>query len=419
MTFSAYFRIAAQLVVFFILARFLGAEQFGQFSYWFSAASLVSIPINYGFGTQLLREVAKTPENLQSMLTSMLFTKMLLTLTVFSLSVLFWVIAVDSALFIILLIVAIAESYVDFYNYVLRCRGLYEQEARLILVISLIQLPIVACTALLTMNAIFVAVAYLFSRAIALVLTRRVVCQYLPEKNTKIGLSLMTVREAMRSGFPYAADIGVTTFNSAIDVVLLKQMADLHSVGIYQAGMRLMLGATTPATVAVNVYLPRISSLNSTSVEYSQAIISLNMKMVVVGGAFSLIFALFGELITSVLFGSEYQALSKALPLFALLLVLRYVAAALGINLTASGYQSVRVVANLIYCVVFVVVSLFLVPVYKVLGLVVASICSVLALIIIYYIYVVVKKLPAGFNIFNSLIFASIIIFITYFIMTV
>lgn len=414
MAFSAYFRIGTQLAVFLSLARFLGTEQFGQFSYWLSVATLISIPINYGFGNQLLREAGRSPEKLQTIFTSMFFTKTTLTITTIILSVVFWLFTQESNLFIIILLAAITESYVDLYNFLLRSRGFYQQEARLTVITSIVQLSLVACTAFISTNAALVAVAYLCSRIIAIFLTRRAIYKSFPTRKLRADFSFATVRDAMYSGFPYAADIGVTTFNSTIDVILLKQMSDLHSVGIYQAGMRLMLGATTPATVAVNVYLPRISSLDSKSAGYSQAIINLNMKMVVVGGIFSLILAIFSKMITTVLFGAEYQTLSMLLPLFALLLVLRYVAAALGINLTASGHQSVRVIANLIYSVVFISASLILIPLYKTSGLLMASIFSVLVLIIVYYIYVAAIKLPFGFNAFNSLIFISITAVIVY-----
>jgi len=417
MAFSTYFRIGSQLAVFLVLARILGADKFGQFSFWFSVATLVAIPINYGFGIQLLREAAKMPAILTSLLEKMLSAKLVLTIIVVFCCIVWSTLVSTPELFWLLFIMAITDSYIDFYNFALRSQGHYSHEAKLAFITSVLQLPLLVVTAFLTSEVVFVAAAYLISRIIALILTIRIVHQYLPSSTSKIDLSHEIIINTLRSGFPYAADMGVATLNSTIDIVLLKQMTDVRTVGIYQAGMRLMMGGTTPATVISNVYLPRVSSLDCTSSDYSSAIISLNIKMVLVGGLISLFLAIFSKSIVTTLFGPGYHELAGLLPWFALVLVLRYVAAAFGINLTASGHQSVRVVSNLIYLITFVCAALLLVPIFKTTGLLMASVFSVLVLSTIYYSYVLVKKLPTGFNLINASIFIAIIFIITYIIL--
>lgn len=414
MAFSTYFRIGSQLLVFLLLARILGAEQFGQFSFWLSAATLVTIPINYGFGIQLLREAAKAPEQLPSILGQMLSVKLILTALVILGCFLYSLTAAEkTTLFWLLLLVAIAESYIDFYNFALRSQGHYCHEARLALVTSVLQLPLLVVTALLAPKPVFVAAAYVVSRVSALLLTLRAVRLNSPASGKTARFSYAMLRSTLRSGFPYAADMGVTTLNSVVDIILLKQMTDLRTVGIYQAGLRIMMGANTPTTVVSNVYLPRVSALERHSPEYRGAMMDLNMKMVAVGGGISLVLALFSKFIATTLFGTEYQDLAVLLPWFALVLVLRYVAACFGINLTASGHQSVRVVANLIYSVVFISAALVLVPMYQATGLLMSSVCAILLLSCIYYAYVLINRLPSGFNAKNSTVFGTIILIIT------
>lgn len=408
MAFSTYFRIGSQLLVFLLLARMLGAEQLGLFSYWFSIATLVAIPVNYGFGMQLLREAAREPEQHQAIVNRMLAAKLLLTLAVLTLSALgsAWVSSLP--LFWLLLLNALIESYIDFYNFAIRSRGGYASEARVTFVASLLQLALVAGTALLAPSPVPVAAAYCASRALALMMTRRTTRASAPS-GTPFRFAPASLAATLRSGFPYAADMGVSVLNNAIDVILLKQFASVRVVGIYQAGLRLMVGANTPTMVMGNVYLPRVSALDSSSKEYARAVADLNLRMVALGGGISLVLALFSESLTEILFGAEYQELAQLLPWFALVLVLRYVAASFGINLTAAGHQSVRVVANLVYLAVFLVASFLLIPSHQAVGAVMAGALATSALALGYLSYSLWIGLPSGYNLSRSLVFGGVI----------
>lgn len=414
MAFSTYFRIASQLLVFVFLARILGAEKFGLFSFWFSVAALVTIPINYGFGIQLLREAAKVPEELIVLLSKMFSAKIALSLVVIISSIFCTPFITELKLFWLLLFMSIAESYIDFLNFSLRCQGHYSHESKLAFITSVLQLPLLVVTAFISKDVTIVAIAYLVSRIFVLFLTIKIVRQYFPFNISGIALLPNSVMNTLRSGFPYAADMGVTTLNGLIDIIFLKQMSNAHTVGIYQAGLRLMMGGTTPATIVSNVYLPRVSAMDCHSTNYDQAIRKLNLMMVSVGGTISIIFAIFSNSITSVLFGHGYSDLVKLLPWFALVLVLRYVAASFGINLTASGHQSVRVVANLLYLIVFSITALFLIPKYKATGLLISNVCSILVLTATYFLYVYTKKLPSGLSLVNMSYFAITITIILY-----
>lgn len=407
MAFSTYFRIASQLLIFVLLARILGAEQYGVISYWLSVTTLIAIPINYGFGTQILREAAHSPESLPALLSGMLRAKIWLSLLIGGLLLLGTLIFPVPAVFWVLLLLSWADSFSEFYNFALRSRGQFAFEARLALATSLLQFSVLA-VALWSREVLPVALAYLCCRGVALVITWRGARSTLGLERGAVG-NPAPLFKTLASGLPYAADVAMSTLNNAVDIVILKQLTDLRTVGIYQAGSRLMLGGTTPATVLSNVYLPRVSALDSGGKEYASAIAGMNLKMLLAGGAVSLALALGNELITDLLFGPGYRELAQLLPWFALVLVLRYVAASFGINLTASGHQSVRVLANLGYLATFLGAAFLLVPRYQAVGLLAASACATLALALTYSGYVLARRLPSGIDLGNAGIFVAMI----------
>lgn len=410
MAFSTYFRLASQFIIFLVLARRLGAEQFGYFSYLLSICTIILLPVNYGFGMQLMREAAYNSELLTVKMQDMIKAKTCLALIVLILCAVYSLFGLISTMFWLMLTSLLFESYTELYNYALRSQGLFRQEARLALITSLFQFIIVIAAATAYAKIYAVIISYFIARLISYCITLKIYGQSIGYVKGELNINLKNVVISLRSGFPYAADMAVTTMNNSVDIVLIKNMIGIHSVGVYQAGMRLMMGGATPATVVSNVYLPRIASLDIASIEYKYAVKEVATKMIVLGAAISISLTLFDELIVSKLFGSQYSELAGIFNLFAAILMLKYLAACLGVNLTAAGYQSVRAIANIVYLIVFIVASLILMPYYNLTGVLLSTILATSSLILLYGAYAVLKKLPIGLSIYNVVILLIVVI---------
>jgi O-antigen/teichoic acid export membrane protein len=408
---STYLRIGSQFIVFLVLARILGPEQFGLISYWMSVAMLASLPINYGFGIQLLRDASCAPERAVSVVADMFAAKSFLMIVVSLLAAFFsWQFADRIDILLLFMIMAIAESFIDFFNYVLRSLGHFGEEARLAFISSFFQFLLLLSIAFAFRNAVWVAFGYAASRIFTLLLTLRIVNRYMSLNNIGSYLAFHTIPRTLLSGFPYAADMGVSTLNSVLDNVILKQLADVRSVGVYQAGARLMLGGTTFATVISNVYLPKVSALDCDSFEYLKTIDKMNLMSICAGGILGLVFAFGNTLIVNILFGPDYQQLGELLPWFGLVLVLRYIAASCGVNLTASGHQIMRVIANGAYLACFLASSVLLISRFGTVGILMATTLATLVLITSYILSLLLNKRPCGITA-RSL--AMMLIFVT------
>lgn len=396
---STYLRIGSQFIVFLALARMLGPEKFGLISYWMSVSMLVCLPINYGFGIQLLRDVGYAPERAASVVSEMFAAKSLIMIVVSMLAVVFsLLLSIRVDLFLLFMTMSIAESFVDFFNYVLRSLSHFGAEARLALVSSLFQFLLLLSIAFVCHDAVWVAGGYAASRIFTLILTLRIVHQYLPLNKIRSHFALQSIPRTLYSGFPYAADMGVSTLNSVLDIVILKHLADIRSVGVYQAGARLMLGGTTFATVISNVYLPKISALDCDSQNYKKAIDQMNLMSICAGGVLGLIFTFGNKFIVNTLFGPNYEQLGGLLPWFGLVLMLRYIAASCGVNLTASGHQIMRVAANGAYLICFLASSVVLIPSFGTVGILMATTMATLVLIVTYFASLMLNKHPRGID---------------------
>ena len=416
MALSTYFRIGSQLIVFVVLARVLGAEQFGMVAYWTAVTILVVLPVNYGFGMQLMREFSRAQDGFVKMLADTLSAKLFLSIVVLIFSFAFSFNYIHKPiLFWFFLLSAQLDSYNEYLNYILRASGLYQVEARLSFVISAIQFVIVIAIATITKSAVHVAAGYLVSRSIGLFFTWRGVARVFAEFNyvwSKLGIK--NIFKTLKTGFPYAADMAVSTMNSVLDTVLLKQYVSIASVGEYQAGARLMLGGATMASVINNVYLPKLSAHGCHDSTYKSTLIQLNVLMLACGGGMSLFFLLFNDFIATNLFGTGYKELSGLLPWFGFLLFLRYFAASFGVNLTALGHQKVRVYANVFYLISFVIAVAIIVPLSGLTGMLVSSCISTIFLIMLYFLYLFYRKLPIGLD-YRAVVITLFILALYYF----
>lgn len=398
MALSTYLRIGSQLIVFILLARILGAQQFGSVAYWTAITILVALPVNYGFGMQLMREFHSNQEAFSKIVADTLSAKIFLSLLVLILSgAASFSLINDTGLFWFFLLSALADSYTEYLNYILRSSGQFQAEARLSLIISTVQFVVVIAVAVITSSALCVAVSYFFSRSIGLFFTCRGVFNIFPEvKSVWAHLTKKNIAATLNAGFPYAADMGVSTINTVLDTVLLKQYVSMEAVGTYQAGARLMLGGTTMASVINNVYLPKLSAYGSNDDVYRATLVKLNMLMLACGGMISLLFLFFRNFIADNLFGSGYEGLADLLPWFGLLLFIRYIAASFGVNLTALGHQKVRVVANILFLISFMVAVYMIVPYFGMIGMLISGCLSTVLLLFFYFSYIFYKKLPFG-----------------------
>jgi len=144
------------------------------------------------------------------------------------------------------------------------------------------------------------------------------------------------------------------------------------------------------------VYLPKISALDCDGYEYLKAIDRMNLMSICAGGTLGLVFAFGNTLIVNILFGPDYKQLCELLPWFGLVLVLRYIAASCGVNLTASGRQIMRVTANVAYLVCFLASSVVLITRFGTVGILMATTLATLVLIAAYFLSLILNKRPCG-----------------------
>lgn len=380
-------RLGTGLFLFAGVARFLGVEQFGRFSYWNAIAGLTMLLTSFGFNLSLLREIPQHPERCDELLSTALGCKLLLTIPALLLFLLvLWLRSTDwphlpaiGAIFCTTLLFTMTETI----NVAMRALGYFKQEARLALVGNLFNLTLVLTVAYLYRSLLAVTLAYLLSRLLQAGMT---LGNFATVRGHwfRLHWNLSRQLRTLRNNFVYATDAWLTSAYQQVDVVLLEMFMGLRAVGLYQAGSKFYNTGMMLAGAINNVFIPKMASSRSQPIRFRRAWQGYAAAMALYGGLGALFLTFLAEQLTHWLFGPEYAGLAQLFPWFGLILLVRALAAAAGGVLTVLGHQRFRVISNSASLALLVGSALWLLPLFGVMGLMYSLLIANIAILVIY-----------------------------------
>ncbi|GCL65115.1 lipopolysaccharide biosynthesis protein [Pseudaquabacterium pictum] len=345
-------RLLVGLLLFLLLARLWGPPQFGLFSFVFSFSALMALLVDFGFALYLLREVAARPEEAARLISEAFRAKLLLMLAAVLLmvcaSVAIGPTVLPPALVTPLFLAALAMSFSDFFAAPLRALGRFDLEAGLVTLANALQFALAGAVALHGGTPMQVAWAMVVSRCFYLAMAWRAACKVTPALRLRDPV-LLGPLSTLRRAWPYGVDGMLVTAWNQLDVVVVRALFGTQAVGLYSAGQKIVLGVGALAPVVGNVMIPRLSRLASdANPRFWPTAAKTGGLMALIGASFGLPLMLFPQQLADVMFGQSFQGLAALLPLFGAVLMLRYVAASAGVVITAAGFQSKRVVVQLV-----------------------------------------------------------------------
>jgi len=355
-------RLLSGLLTFAVMARALGANDFGLLMTAMAASVIVGLIASYGFANYALREIgATTRESGREVMAGVLTAKILLSAAMLGAAALMYPLIPTSwqGLFIVLLIARLFDTVTELLNVGFRATERFAAEARVATASAVVQFFLVATAMYVLPTPVAAAVAYAAARALVLVMT------WMGQGNYFGGLRPAHWRQGvfrLRAAWTYALDYGLQSLFGQIDSLVLAFFFGPGVVGLYQAGMRFFLGGAQAASVLGNVAIPKLAGLWARGQPTNAFSARTQWAFIAVGMAGGLAFALVpGQLITSLL-GTDYLGLQALLPWFGILFFVRLCAASSGVLLTAFGQQKTRATLTALHWIVVVALALWLLP---------------------------------------------------------
>ena len=380
-------RLTTGVVLFVVLAHVWGPERFGVFMYPFTIAGILVKLVDYGFLLQVARDVGRRPTDAHATMSRALGAKLLLVIPVAALAYAGANLLPGAngfgVLLAILLADAVCNSFGQFLNLPLRALGHFDEEARIAAIANALVFVAVASVALTGHGPLAAAAVMAGCRALCLLFPWNAYRRLLGSAPRAI-VEWQSLRASLWVGLPFCVHATVGTLNMQLDTLMVQHYLGAPYVGLYQAGMRVLLGVLLVADALNGVYLSRMARSSHDREELSRLGQTMTRQLLTVGLLCFGCILVAGPWAVRLLFGARYESLSSVLPLFGLLAFLRYGGVSYGTLLTLADRQSVRVVAVCIATVVGLVLNALLIPRFGLTGAIGASILGHLVLYAVY-----------------------------------
>ncbi|WP_052810317.1 flippase [Vibrio renipiscarius] len=375
-----------------IFARFLGAEQYGLYTYVFSIITIAGLPVLAGIPNLMVREVANFHlEKNWPQLNGIIWWSR-------------WYVLAASAMILISMMLLIHYEYFQPHVaallfiaiWAIPLRGIASQQDAVLNGFRkpiLAQLPSKLLAPVVTLAVLVYFVAFnkplssmtlVTISVLALVATcglSYILVRLVIKKNSEPAKSSYMTNSWLKSLVPFALITCVITLNAELALVLLGWLGALESVAYFRVAMQAVMLITIVLSSIDAVLMPNIARLyKSGDMENTQALLSRAVMLTVfVSLPIFLVLVFAGDTLISLLFGEEYLS---AYPALIILCVGHFFSIQLGsvglvLNMTNNERKTVRSLA--IALVINLILLFTLVPLYQEIG---AAIAVALSLVI-------------------------------------
>lgn len=393
-----------------ILARSLGAEGYGLYSFALSVLMIISIPIQSGIPILAVREAAiaavKNNDTEVTLFWSwsnrLIFSYSLIVVTSICIMVLMdWQWAYTQRFYVILMgllsvpfiaLILMQSAIVRGLGWIIKgiiSDGLFRPLINIFLFVVL--LLIVGSDHVSPAHAMFV---YTVSAAITLLLSFLIIRASTKNISVSTNASGVVISRWRASLSTLTIVGGAQLLFGYIDTLMLGFFREDSEVGVYRVAVQFSVVVSFGLTVLNQLLHPYISKLytNKDFDKLQKLIVSSSLAILGIAAVPALLLLIFGEYILDIIYGVEYVAAALALKVLVLGQLINAAIGSVGALLNMTGHEKDSMKGLLVAIAVNVLLDLILIPLYGIEGAAVASATS-LAVWNIILKYYVMKRL--------------------------
>jgi O-antigen/teichoic acid export membrane protein len=387
-------RLVIQAGYFILIARSLGAKQYGSFV---AAAALVSILapfVGLGSDKMIIKNVARKRSTLDEcfangLLMTVLTGAIALTLTLAACRL----ILPQSVAFVTILMVALSDlilfRIIDLVGSAFQSLEMLAWTAKVNVLVSAIRFAGIALLALFIshITASEWSIVYTLTTGIAvaasLVFVKRII-KTLP-------FSAERARGELLEGFYFSGGESAQSIYNDLDKSMLARLSTLDATGIYAAAYRLVDVAFVPVRSLVFAAYPGFFREAERKATGTYRYACKLLPKALLAGVFTSAAVMLGAPLVPKILGVEYAHTVEALRWLAVLPLLKTVHYFFADALTGAGYQGLRMFLQILVAVFNIGLNLWILPMYSWRGAVWSSLASdgLLALLVWFTLYAI------------------------------
>jgi len=385
------FAKAGAIVLVVAAARYLGAEDFGRFSFIISFVSLGAAVTDFGINFYLIRTIARYQDKARLLVANATGLKIVLSALVVAA---FWLLssfhqfsAREALGLRVGSIILATDTLIQQIYAVFRGFQRMEFESLGVLLETTITVLLGTLLVVLTRNLVYLLLAYLLAKTVNFLV------MWLLCKRKTIGVSIRfepsVWKKLVRSSLPFALNIFLGLAAFRMDVVLLRFLRDPQQVGLYRAALSVVVTITIFAYMYQAAVFPVLSRLFlSSKAHLTEAIRGSAVFLLATGLLGTIVMFQAADVVVQALFGSSYTFAAQILRLLVIMLPIKFIDQVLGITLDSVDRQYVRPYVAMTAVVSNFLLNYFLIKAYGAKGAAVATVSTEAIVFVLYTVLV-------------------------------
>lgn len=308
---------------FIILARQLGANEFGYFNYAFSFASMLTVFTDLGTNLLIVKTISKNESVTHYYLTNVIFLKIILSLAVFIVIIAYANVAAEPPLVLVLISLSLLISaFLDPLNSVFRAYGkmYYETSVMLLWRILIVGISLFGLY-WLNFRLLGISISFIVAGVIALMVSFQIIKYSFKREN--ISFKMINTGcwgQILKESLPVGTLVVVITIFYKLNVVVLEYFSNSDEVGWYSASFKLIEASFFISSIFIASIFPYFCRDGIRNRISDYALLLFKKSFLFLFGAaliLALVLFLFSNEIISRLYGSGYIPAIKVLNIVA------------------------------------------------------------------------------------------------------
>lgn len=387
LTLAYIFQKIFAFIYFTIIARLLGANDIGQYVFAISLTTILSVFIDFGLSSVLIRESAKFKEKANDYLNNIISIKILLSIIILLAAVIIINLLNKPAITVIMVylagLVMIFDSFTLSFSAILRAWQNLKYES-INIAISQVIIVIAGVSAVLLKLPLYFLILALLGGSIFQCCYTFIILKIKLKFKIKPRFNRPILKILLKIALPFALAGIFTRVYSYVDQVLLSILIGDQSLGWYSVAYKITYALQfIPAAFAAAIF-PALSYYYICEKEKLQQIFEKSMHFLII---FSLPIA-FGtaslaDKIIIFLYTREYEPSILTLQVFIFAVIAIFLSYPVGSILNACNKQAINTLNLGLTMVLNIILNVILIPKYQHLGAAIAALTSLSFMFII------------------------------------
>jgi len=366
---------------FMFLAQQFGKNVFGEFTYYFTIATIFFVLFNLGGEFYQIREFTKV-ERLKNFNT-IFFLK---TLVFFFFFFLVYIVNKNIYLFILLCSFYI-ESLISIFRSSLYKNNKYILEAKFTVIEKLIFIFLVFANIVSIKNILFMYLAFLLSKIVYILILSNSFYKLKYILKLRKTIDINFAKYYLINSWSYVLHALLVIIFVQIDIIMLKHMGiSFGDIGLYSSAVKIYMTVIIIADVLFKLYYPQVAMLIHKGDKESlrHFVLKIQNMNLFFSVYFTLITMLFAKEIIIFAFGKEFIEATKMLIALSIVIIFRFSMYTYTAILSSSNFNYIKLYTLLTCAIVNIGLNYILIPIYGVYGALFAKIITELLLVVLF-----------------------------------